>query len=339
LIGCVELLRKPVLVTGLQPTAGIHLGNYLGAIRSWATLQESAESFFFLADLHALTLPQDPEQLRNNALDCTAAFLACGIDPQKSRTFIQSQVRGHAELAWVLGCMTPIGQLERMTQFKDKAAKQRDDFVGAGLLYYPVLMAADVLLYGANLVPVGEDQRQHMELTRDLAVRFNSLHPNTFPVPESFLPDCCARVMSLQNPSAKMSKSDPNPAGTIFLSDGDGVIRKKIRSALTDSGREVRATAEKAGIGNLLQILSGLTGGAVPALERRYGDSSYGEFKGAVAEAAVAVLGPIRERYFTLRTQREFLMDVLGDGRRAAQRRADAMIALVYERVGLLRPL
>jgi tryptophanyl-tRNA synthetase len=325
-----------VLVTGLQPTAGIHLGNYLGAVRSWPLLQQRAESFFFLADLHALTVPQDPKQLRDNTLDCVAMLLGCGVDPERAHIFVQSQLRGHTELAWFLGCRTSLGQLERMTQFKDKAAKQKDDFVGAGLLYYPVLMAADILLYGANLVPVGEDQRQHLELTRDLAVRFNGSYPGTFVVPEAFYPENCARVMSLQNPTVKMSKSDPNRAGVLFLSDSDGTIRKKIRSAVTDSGRELRADPTKPGITNLLNILSGLTGKPIAELERHYGGSSYGDFKGAVAESAVAVLGPIREKYFELKGKSDFLRDVLAEGRNAAQARADGTLAIVRDRIGLL---
>ncbi|MDR0340320.1 MAG: tryptophan--tRNA ligase [Puniceicoccales bacterium] len=326
----------PVLVTGLQPTAEIHLGNYLGAIRSWTVLQRRTESFFFLADLHALTTAPEPEKLRAHTLDCAAMLLACGIDPNFAHIFVQSQVHGHTDLAWFLSCWTSLGQLERMTQFKDKAARREDGFVGAGLLYYPVLMAADILLYGANLVPVGEDQRQHLELTRDLAIRFNGAHPDTFPVPEPFYPENCARVMSLQNPTAKMSKSDPNRAGVLFLSDDDGTIRKKIRSAVTDSGRELRSGPDKPGISNLLQILAALTEEPVAQLERRYGDSSYGEFKGAVAEAAVAAIGPIREKYFALKCQRDYLLDVLAEGRRATQARADVTLAAVRDRLGLL---
>ena len=328
--------KKPVLVTGLQPTAGIHLGNYLGAIRSWVTLQEQAESFFFMADLHALTVPQDPKLLRAKTLDCVAMLLACGIDPKKAHIFVQSQINGHADLAWILGCMTPVGQLERMTQFKDKAAKRGEDFIGAGLLYYPVLMAADILIYGANLVPVGDDQRQHVELARDLAVRFNGLRGNTLPVPEAFFPPNCARVMSLQNPTAKMSKSDPNLSGTVFLSDGKETIRKKIRSAMTDSGKEIRASAGKPGIGNLLQILSGLTNVEVAELEAVHAGSQYGEFKEAVADAVVETLHPIGKRYCELKNQESTLLEIIDEGRRAAQRRADEILATVCEKVGLV---
>jgi tryptophanyl-tRNA synthetase len=328
--------KKQVLVTGLQPTAGLHLGNYLGAIRSWVTLQEQAESFFFLADLHALTVRQDPEQLRAKTFGCVAMLLACGIDPKKAHIFLQSQVHGHADLAWILGCMTPIGQLERMTQFKDKASKRGEDFIGAGLLYYPVLMASDILIYGANLVPVGDDQRQHVELARDLAVRFNGIHGNVFSVPEAFFPPNCARVMSLQNPNAKMSKSDPNQSGTVFLSDDEETIRKKFRSAVTDSGKEIRATADKAGIGNLLQILSGLSGKKVAELESIHGGSSYGKFKDAVADAAIEVICPIGKKFAQLKDHGETLLEVLTSGRCTAQRRADVTLAAAREKVGLV---
>ncbi|MDR2667625.1 MAG: tryptophan--tRNA ligase [Puniceicoccales bacterium] len=328
--------KKKVLVTGLQPTAGIHLGNYLGAIRSWVTLQEQTESFFFIADLHALTLPQDPKQLRTKALDCVAMLLACGINPKKSHIFLQSQVYGHADLAWILGCMTPIGQLERMTQFKDKASRRGEDFIGAGLLYYPVLMAADILIYGANLVPVGDDQRQHVELARDLAVRFNGLHGNAFPVPEAFFPPNCARVMSLQNPSTKMSKSDPNQSGTVFLSDDEETVRKKIRAAVTDSGKEIRASADKPGMANLLQILSGLGGRKIAELETIYCGSTYGKFKDAVADAAVEAICPIGKKFAGLKDQESTLLEVVREGRKAAQLRADEILAAVREKIGLV---
>ncbi|MDR1436297.1 MAG: tryptophan--tRNA ligase [Puniceicoccales bacterium] len=331
-----ESPRRQILVTGLQPTAGIHLGNYLGAIRSWVALQEKAESFFFLADLHALTVPQNPEQLNHKTLDCIAMLIACGIDPKKSHIFVQSQVAGHADLAWILGCMTPIGQLERMTQFKDKSARRGDDFIGVGLLYYPVLMAADILIYGANLVPVGDDQRQHVELARDLAVRFNGIHGNTFPVPEAFFPPNCARVMSLQNPTAKMSKSDPSQSGTIFLSDSEDVIRKKICSAMTDSGSEIRALDNKPGICNLLQILSGIVGKDVSELEKIHGGLQYGKFKEVVAEATVDAIGPICKKYFLLKDQKDFLLSIANEGRLAAQSRATEMVSKVKAKVGLL---
>jgi tryptophanyl-tRNA synthetase len=315
------------------------LGNFLGAIQSWAKIQERGDCLFFLADLHAITVAQDPNQLRANTLDSAAMYLACGIDPKKSHIFAQSHVLGHAELAWVLGCSTPLGQLERMTQFKDKSARQRDDFIGAGLLYYPVLMAADILLYNADLVPVGEDQRQHVELARDAAERFNHSHGPMFRVPEAVFPESCARVMSLQTPTAKMSKSDPNGLGTVFLSDSDGQIRKKFRSAVTDSGREIRATEEKPGIANLLEILSGLTGIPVAELEQRHGGDSYGAFKDTVADAAIAALGPIRERFFQFRERRDELQEILDAGRAEAQGRARTMLSAVYERVGFLQLL
>jgi tryptophanyl-tRNA synthetase len=263
-------------------------------------------------------------------------YLACGIDPEKSMVFLQSQVDGHAELAWILACETPLGQLERMTQFKDKSARQGTEFVGAGLLYYPLLMAADILLYNADLVPVGEDQRQHLELARDAAERFNHRHEKIFTIPQGIYLENCARVMSLQSPMIKMSKSDPNPSGVVFLTDSDVKIRKKFRSAITDSGKEIRATSEKPGIRNLLEIFSGLTGATIVELEKRYEGATYAQFKGDLAEAAVAVIGPIREKFFTMREQRNILLDILEFGRREAQLRADRMREKVYECVGFL---
>ncbi|MDR3317071.1 MAG: tryptophan--tRNA ligase [Puniceicoccales bacterium] len=328
--------ERPLVLTGLQPSAGVQLGNFLGAIRSWVSLQESMECLFFLADMHAITVPQEPDQLRTNTLDCVAMYLACGIDPEKSQIFIQSQVFGHAELAWILACSTAIGQLERMTQFKDKSARKESESVGAGLLYYPLLMAADILLYDADYVPTGEDQKQHVELTRDVAEHFNRRYSPTFTVPKPLISNACARVMSLQNPFAKMSKSDPNPLGVVFLTDSDAQIQKKFRSAVTDSGREVRALPEKPGICNLLEILCGLTGEPVEELEVHYASASYAEFKGAVAAAAVATIGPIREKFFELRQKKDFLLAVLERGRKTAQEQALSTLSKVYRKVGFL---
>lgn len=331
--------RLPVVLTGLQPTSGIQLGNYLGALRNWKAMQRDYECYFFIADMHAITVPQVPADLRRNVLDCVALYMACGLDPKSSKIFLQSQVVGHAELMWVLSCLCSVGQLERMTQFKDKSQKQASGFVGSGLLYYPILMAADILLYQADLVPIGEDQKQHLELTRDLAQKFNHTYSETFPVPEPFVGKSCARVMSLQNPSAKMSKSDPNPLATIFLLDEDDRIRKKIRSAVTDSGKEIVARADKPGISNLLDIYSALSGESITLIEKRYRGKSYGEFKEDLAELVVETIRPIRERFSQLREEKNLLLQVLEEGRQAAQIRANRVLSKVYKKVGFLPSL
>ncbi len=230
--------QKPVILTGAQPTGRLHLGNYLGAVRNWQAMQSDFECFFFITNQHAITLPKVPAELRQNTYTCLAQYIACGLDPARSNLFVQSHVVGHNELAWILSCICPLGQLERMTQFKDKAKKQIA--VNSGLLFYPVLMAADILLYNANVVPVGEDQKQHLELTRDLAEKFNATFSPTFNVPEPFIGAAGARIMSLQNPDAKMSKSDPNHLGTVDLVDPADLIRKKIMSAVTDSEGAIR---------------------------------------------------------------------------------------------------
>ncbi|MDR1456508.1 MAG: tryptophan--tRNA ligase [Puniceicoccales bacterium] len=329
--------QRPIVLTGLQPTSGVHLGNYLGALQNWKDIQEQADCLFFISDMHAITVFQDPVDLQRNTTDCIAIYMACGLDPKKSHIFIQSHVTGHAELAWVLSCFTPIGQLERMTQFKDKASRQLGEFIGAGLLYYPVLMAADILLYNANLVPVGEDQRQHLELTRDVAEKFNGIHGVLFHVPEPLIRGNCTRIMSLQNPTAKMSKSDSNSLATVFFTDDDDQIAKKIRSAVTDSGTEIRATDEKPGVQNLLHILSGASGKPIPELEMNYAGVGYGKFKNAVAEAVVECVRPIRARMEALKKDPRYLQNVVEDGRAEAQARASAMLAKVYDLVGFVR--
>jgi tryptophanyl-tRNA synthetase len=330
--------RERRILSGLQPSAGIHLGNYLGAIRPWVAAQDAGEHFFFLADMHAITLPKDPRQLRANVLDGVAMYLACGLNPQKAHIFLQSHVIGHTELAWVLGCLTPLGQLERMTQFKDKSQRQGSALIGAGLFYYPILMAADILLYRADRVPVGEDQRQHLELARDLAERFNGIYSPVFPVPQGDYPPTCARVMSLQEPAAKMSKSDPHTLGTIFIADGDDQLRKKFRGAVTDSGREIRREANQPGICNLLNILSGLLGQSIAQLEEHYAGRSYAALKDDVADAAIAELAPIREKFQKLQGEREQLLAVLERGRERAQAVAQHTLAEVYRRVGFVEP-
>lgn len=329
--------RRPIVLTGLQPTSGIHLGNYLGALQSWANIQDETDCLFFIADMHAITIPQDPGELRKNIIDCVAAYLACGLDSKKSHIFVQSQIAGHAELAWILSCIAPLGQLERMTQFKDKSSRQAGEFIGAGLLYYPVLMAADILLYNTHLVPVGEDQRQHLELTRDLAEKFNGIHGPLFNIPEPLIQGNCTRVMSLQNPTSKMSKSDHNSLATIFLSDDDDQIMKKFRSAVTDSGTEIRASDEKPGVQNLLNILSGVSGMSISELEVNHAGMGYGKFKTIVAEAVIECVRPIRERLETLKKDSQYLHSIVETGRAEAQARANATFASVCDLVGLAR--
>lgn len=325
--------QKPVILTGAQPTGRLHLGNYLGAVRNWSIMQDDYQCYYFITNQHAITLPKVPAELRQNTYSCLAQYMACGIDPAKSTIFVQSHVLGHTELAWVLSCLCPLGQLERMTQFKDKAKKQIS--VNAGLLYYPVLMAADILLYNANVVPVGEDQKQHLELTRDLAEKFNATFSPTFNVPEPFIGKAGARVMSLQNPNAKMSKSDPNQSGVIELIEPADSVRKKIMSAVTDSDSCVRAdAANKPGITNLMSIYAAVTGKTNQQIEDDFAGKGYGDFKKSVADAVIATLDPVRNRYEELIKDKAYLDEVLKAGAATAQRTAYKTLAKVYRKVG-----
>ena len=325
---------KPVILTCVQPTGKLHLGNYLGAVRNWAAYQDDYDCFFGLADMHAITVPQVPAELRKSTLECAAIYLACGLDPKRAHLFVQSHVIGHSELGWVLACLCPLGQLERMTQFKDKMKKQEQ--VGAGLLFYPTLMASDILLYNAHAVPVGEDQKQHLEITRDLAEKFNRVYSPTFNVPEPFIPKAAARVYSLTSPGQKMSKSDPDQNGTLYLLDTPEVLRRKVMSAVTDSGNEVRFREDKPGVSNLLTILSVASGRPIPELEAAFAGHGYGDFKKAVADAVVAMLTPIRERYEHLVADKAALTAVLKEGADAAQKIAYKTLAKVYRKVGFL---
>ncbi|MCR5184297.1 MAG: tryptophan--tRNA ligase [Opitutales bacterium] len=325
--------QKPIILTGAQPTGRLHLGNYLGAVRNWSIMQDDYQCYYFITNQHAITLPKVPAELRQNTYSCLAQYMACGIDPAKSTIFVQSHVIGHTELAWVLSCLCPLGQLERMTQFKDKAKKQIS--VNAGLLYYPVLMAADILLYNANVVPVGEDQKQHLELTRDLAEKFNATFSPTFNIPEPFIGKAGARVMSLQNPASKMSKSDPNQSGTIELIEPAASVRKKIMSAVTDSESSVRADpVAKPGITNLMSIYSAITGKSNQQIEDEFAGKGYGDFKKTVADAVVAALDPVRTRYEELIKNKDYLDEVLKAGSAAAQKTAFKTLDKVYRKVG-----
>ncbi len=325
---------KPVVLTCAQPTGRLHLGNYLGAVLNWGRMQDDHDCYFGIVDQHAITVPYVPAQLRENTYSCLAQYVACGLDPARSRLFVQSHVIGHTELAWILGCLCPLGQLERMTQFKDKSRKQES--VDAGLLFYPVLMAADILLYNAALVPVGDDQKQHLELARDLAEKFNHRYSDTFKVPEPFISKVGSRIMSLQDPAAKMSKSDPNHAATVFITDRPEEVRKKIMSAVTDSAAEVRAGADKPGVTNLLSIMSACTGRSVAALEAEFAGKGYGDFKKAVADAVVAMLDPVRLRYDELIKDRGELDRILKSGAEQAQATAFRTLSKVSRKVGFV---
>ncbi len=325
---------RKVILTCAQPTGNLHLGNYLGAVLNWRRMQDEYECYFGVVDMHAITLPIDPAKLRAASLELIAWYLASGLDPARAHVFIQSHVIGHAELAWVLGCICPLGQLERMTQFKDKAAKQES--IGAGLLTYPVLMAADILLYNAHAVPVGEDQKQHLELARDLAEKFNSRFSPTFNVPDPFIAKTGARIASLANPEKKMSKSDEDASGTLYLSDAPATLRKKIMSAVTDSGSEVRAGEDKPGVTNLLHILSACTGRAIPELEAELAGKQYGAFKSTVADAVVGTIEPVQKKYAELMANKDHLLGVIKTGGEAAQKTAYKTLAKVYRKVGFL---
>lgn len=327
--------RKTIL-TCAQPTGNLHLGNYFGAIKNWAAMIEDYDCYFGIVDQHAITVPYTPADLRKSTLGTVALYVACGLDPAKCRLFVQSHIIGHTELAWILGCICPIGQLERMTQFKEKSQREDIGFVGSGLLYYPVLMAADILLYNADRVPVGEDQKQHLELCRDLAIKFNHTYSETFKVPEVFIPDTGARIKSLQNPERKMSKSDANQSGCVYLLDDPAVIRKKIKSAVTDSGSEIVMREDKPGISNLLNIYSAASGIQVAALEEACKGLSYGDFKAKVADAVVELLAPIQERYKVISADKDALTNIMREGADAAQKRANRMISKVYRKVGFV---
>jgi tryptophanyl-tRNA synthetase len=329
---------KKVILSGMQPTNDLTIGQYCGALRNWVQLQHEYDSLFCVVDMHAITVRQDPPTLRKRTLDVAAMYMAAGIDPDVATLFIQSHVPQHAELTWVLTCLTGFGECSRMTQFKDKSA-QHSDNVNVGLFTYPILMAADILLYNADLVPVGEDQRQHLELTRNLAERFNFHYSPTFTVPEPFIPEVGAKIMSLQEPTKKMSKSDPNDKATIFLIDTDDQIRNKIKRAVTDSGTEITYDEEKRpGITNLMTLYHVTTGASFADIEQQFANSGgYAPFKEAVAEAVVEFVRPIRERYTAIRTDQDGLLKVLADGAEKARDRARKTVRKVYKKTGFVQ--
>ena len=318
-----------------MPSGNLHLGNYLGALKNWVALQDDYENYYCIVDLHALTVPQDPKVLRVKIRELAAIYLACGIDPEKSVVFRQSRVSGHAELAWLLNCVAKVGELSRMTQFKDKASKGGTDSASVGLYDYPVLQAADVLLYNAHLVPVGEDQRQHLELMRTLARRFNGLYGETFVVPDIFVPEAGARVMALDEPTTKMSKSSPTPASYIALLDDPDVVRRKIRRAKTDSGSEVKASPDKPAITNLLGIYAAVTGEKVAEIEARYEGLGYGDLKKDLAEVVVEGLAPIRERALALLDDPAEVDGLLDRGAEKAREVAATTLHDAWAKLGL----
>ncbi|MCS7483855.1 tryptophan--tRNA ligase [Umezawaea endophytica] len=329
---------RPRVLSGIQPTAGsFHLGNYLGAVRQWVALQESHDAFYCVVDLHAITVEQDPKTLRQNSRVSAAQLLALGIDPERSALFVQSHVPEHAQLGWVMQCLTGFGEAGRMTQFKDKSARQTADHVGVGLFTYPILQAADILLYQTQFVPVGEDQRQHLELTRDLAQRFNKRYGKTFRVPEAYIVKDTAKIYDLQDPAAKMSKSVP--AGMVELLEDPKRSAKKIRSAVTDAGREVVFdVVEKPGVSNLLTIYSALTGRAVPELEADYAGRGYGDLKKDLGEVFTEFVTPVQARVAAYLDDPAELDKVLARGAERAREVASVTLARAYERIGFLAP-
>lgn len=332
--------EKQRVLSGIQPTAdSYHLGNYLGAIKQWIDLQDDYEAFYFIPDLHAITVDQDPEELRTRTIAGAAQLIALGIDPDKSSLFVQSQVPEHAELTWVLSCLTGFGEASRMTQFKDKSAKQGQDRTTVGLFTYPVLMAADILLYKPQLVPVGEDQRQHLELTRNLAERFNSRYGETFVVPDAFIPKGSAKIYDLQEPTAKMSKSGANPKGIVNLLDDPKTSAKRIKSAVTDNDGEIRFDVEsKPGVSNLLVIQSTLTGTPIDDLVAGYEGQGYGALKTDTADALEAFTTPLKARYDELMADRAQLEDILARGAARARETSAPLLRDVYDKVGFLAP-
>lgn len=330
--------KKKVILSGIQPSGDLTIGNYLGALKNWVKLQDEYECYFCIVDLHAITVKQEPKELRKKTLELLAIYVASGIDPSKNTMFIQSHVPAHSEAAWLLNCTTYIGELNRMTQFKDKS-KRYGDSISAGLLNYPVLMAADILLYQADLVPVGKDQKQHLELTRDIGNRFNNLYSDTFVIPEPYIPENGAKIMDLQDPTKKMSKSSDNPNSYILMMDPKEVIRKKISRAVTDSIGEVRYSEEQPGVKNMMTILSVLTGLSYNEIEEKYKGQGYAGFKKDVAEAIILELEPIQNKVNELLGNKSYLEQIYKSGSDKANYVANKTLRKMQKKIGFIPPI
>lgn len=328
-------MESKTVFSGVQPSGDLTIGNYIGAIKNWVSLQDEYDCNYCIVDLHAITVPQVPSNLRKKTLDVLALYLACGIDPDKSTIFIQSHVPAHAELTWVLNSISYMGQLNRMTQYKEKSKKSEEN-LNAALFTYPVLMAADILLYGTDLVPVGEDQKQHIELARDLGERFNNKYSETFKIPEPLIKETGAKIMSLQNPESKMSKSDSDENGYLLILDSPDTIRRKIKRAVTDSLGTVDYNDEQKGIKNLLTIYSIFSKEEIPQIVKRYEGEGYGKFKNDLAEVVVEGLRPIQEKYENIRNDKDFLEKVYREGAEKAEDKARKVLRKVYKKVGFI---
>lgn len=331
----IQTERRKRSLSLIQPTSVPTLGNYLGALKGWPSFQEEFDTIYGVADLHSITVRQDPQMLRRQTNELYAMLLALGLDAENGIVFIQSHVPTHAQLAWLLNCYTQFGELSRMTQFKDKSA-QHSDNINAGLFTYPCLMAADILLYNADVVPVGADQKQHLEITRDIAQRFNGIYGNVFTVPDAYIPKNGARVMSLQDPAKKMSKSDPNPKGTVYLTDTPDVIMKKFKSAITDSEMCVRYADGKDGINNLMTVYSAVTSKSFEEIEKEFQGRGYGDFKKAVGEAVVAELAPVQEKYNRLIADKAYIKECQQKGAERALRISQRTLDKAMKKIGFL---
>ncbi len=329
--------EKKVILSGIQPSGALTLGSYLGAIKNWAELADSYDCYYMMADMHTITVRQNPADLRRRTLEQLAAYIAAGLDPEKNTIFIQSHVPAHAQLGWVLNCYTMFGELSRMTQFKDKSAKHSDN-INAGLFDYPVLMAADILLYQADLVPVGGDQKQHVEICRDIAARFNGIYGDVFKLPEPYIGKVGARIMSLQTPENKMSKSDPDPNGCVYMMDKPEDIARKFKRAVTDCDACVcYDVKEKPGISNLMQIYSVATGHSFEEIEREFAGRGYGDFKAAVGDAVIELLRPVREETERLVKDKAYLETVYRAGAERAEHTANKTLRKVYKKIGFVQ--
>ncbi len=329
-------VQKKRIFSGVQPSGNLTIGNYLGAIKNWIPMQDEYDCIYCVVDLHTLTVRQKPAELRQRSLNLLALYMACGLDPQKCILYLQSHVSGHAELAWILNCYTYMGELNRMTQFKDKSQRHSDN-INAGLYTYPVLMAADILLYQTDLVPIGQDQKQHLEITRDIAERFNNIYGDTFKIPEAYIPKIGAKIMSLQEPEKKMSKSDENENAYVSILDPLDVILRKFKRAVTDSEREIRYDEEnKPGVSNLISIYSSTTGKTIEEIERQFTGLSYGDLKEAVGLSVADVLKPVQQRYNEYSSNKDFLNTVLKESAEKAFYLSRKTVSKVYKKVGLV---